>query len=206
MDSLHIGNVVEVLGQVTNPATEWTWHHIRSGLTEGYVRSDTLVMMTEQEYEQYLTVTAAPILTYTPAPVSALTAQPRATWAGTHVPDSWVSSPSSDPTASPEPVIANEVPTTTVPAAATELPVLETVAPDNVPDNNLLIILILVGVVICVIGIGIIISLHKRNRYIQEQIETAERVRDLQRESDQWMARGADLKMSNRNKADHPQD
>ena len=130
LDPLTQEDVVVVLGQTVDQETDWTWHQIQYGSTTGYVRADTLAMMTDAEYSAYVNRTPEPTQTpeITTAPVQAtaqavLTAQPRSTWAGTPVPAVWVEAEEPTP-----------VPTTFATVAPTETPqAAETAAPTEAP-------------------------------------------------------------------------
>ena len=134
LDPLTQEDVVVVLGQTVDQETDWTWHQIQYGSTTGYVRADTLAMMTDAEYSAYVNRTPEPTQTpeITTAPVQAtaqavLTAQPRSTWAGTPVPAVWVEA--EEPTPVPT-TFATVAPTETPQAAETAAP---TVAPTEAP-------------------------------------------------------------------------
>ena len=134
LDPLTQEDVVVVLGQTVDQETDWTWHQIQYGSTTGYVRADTLTMMTDEEYSAYVNKTPEPVqtpeITATPDQATAqavLTAQPRSTWAGTPVPAVWVEAEEPTP-----------VPTTFATAAPTETPepavsAAPTVAPTEAP-------------------------------------------------------------------------
>ena len=134
LDPLTQEDVVVVLGQTVDQETDWTWHQIQYGSTTGYVRADTLAMMTDAEYSAYVNRTPEPTQTpeITTAPVQAtaqavLTAQPRSTWAGTPVPAVWVEA--EEPTPVPT-TFATAAPTETPEPAASAAP---TVAPTEAP-------------------------------------------------------------------------
>ncbi len=134
LDPLTQEDVVVVLGQTVDQETDWTWHQIQYGSTTGYVRADTLTMMTDAEYSAYVNRTPEPTQTpeITTAPVQAtaqavLTAQPRSTWAGTPVPAVWVEA--EEPTPVPT-TFATAAPTETPEPAASAAP---TVAPTEAP-------------------------------------------------------------------------
>ena len=134
LDPLTQEDVVVVLGQTVDQETDWTWHQIQYGSTTGYVRADTLTMMTDAEYSAYVNRTPEPTQTpeITTAPVQAtaqavLTAQPRSTWAGTPVPAVWVEA--EEPTPVPT-TFATAAPTETPEPAASAAP---TVAPTVAP-------------------------------------------------------------------------
>ena len=134
LDPLTQEDVVVVLGQTVDQETDWTWHQIQYGSTTGYVRADTLTMMTDAEYSAYVNRTPEPTQTpeITTAPVQAtaqavLTAQPRSTWAGTPVPAVWVEA--EEPTPVPT-TFATAAPTETPEPAASATP---TVAPTEAP-------------------------------------------------------------------------
>ena len=134
LDPLTQEDVVVVLGQTVDQETDWTWHQIQYGSTTGYVRADTLAMMTDEEYSAYVNKTPEPVqtpeITATPDQATAqavLTAQPRSTWAGTPVPAVWVEA--EEPTPVPT-TFATAAPTETPEPAASAAP---TVAPTEAP-------------------------------------------------------------------------
>ena len=134
LDPLTQEDVVVVLGQTVDQETDWTWHQIQYGSTTGYVRADTLTMMTDEEYSAYVNKTPEPVqtpeITATPDQATAqavLTAQPRSTWAGTPVPAVWVEA--EEPTPVPT-TFATAAPTETPEPAASATP---TVAPTEAP-------------------------------------------------------------------------
>ncbi|MBQ9291333.1 MAG: PT domain-containing protein [Clostridia bacterium] len=134
LDPLTQEDVVVVLGQTVDQETDWTWHQIQYGSTTGYVRADTLTMMTDAEYSAYVNRTPEPTqtpeITATPDQATAqavLTAQPRSTWAGTPVPAVWVEA--EEPTPVPT-TFATAAPTETPEPAASATP---TVAPTEAP-------------------------------------------------------------------------
>ena len=192
LDDLYIGDIVEVLGQQIDPETDWTWHQISFNQTEGFVRADTVAMMTAAEYAAYLAATPVPTDTPEPTQAPALTAQPRPTWVGTPIPAVWVSSetPSASATAVPF-ATATEV-VTEEPSVPTEPVILVTAEPETpAGPSNLIIYLALAGILVAGTGIGTGIHVARRNKRIREQTSAAERARKMQEESDQWIARGS---------------
>ena len=176
LDPLTQEDVVVVLGQTVDQETDWTWHQIQYGSTTGYVRADTLAMMTDAEYSAYVNRTPEPTQTpeITTAPVQAtaqavLTAQPRSTWAGTPVPAVWVEAEeptpvpttfaTAAPTETPEPA-ASAAPT----VAPTEAPVV-TEAPTKAAGQSSTGILVGVAALVILIcaAAGFVIYKHRRH-------------------------------------------
>ena len=176
LDPLTQEDVVVVLGQTVDQETDWTWHQIQYGSTTGYVRADTLTMMTDEEYSAYVNRTPEPTQTpeITTAPVQAtaqavLTAQPRSTWAGTPVPAVWVEAEeptpvpttfaTAAPTETPEPA-ASAAPT----VAPTEAPVV-TEAPTKAAGQSSTGILVGVAALVILICAAAGFDIYKRRRH-----------------------------------------
>ena len=176
LDPLTQEDVVVVLGQTVDQETDWTWHQIQYGSTTGYVRADTLTMMTDEEYSAYVNKTPEPVqtpeITATPDQATAqavLTAQPRSTWAGTPVPAVWVEAEeptpvpttfaTAAPTETPEPA-ASAAPT----VAPTEAPVV-TEAPTKAAGQSSTGILVGVAALVILIcaAAGFVIYKHRRH-------------------------------------------
>ena len=176
LDPLTQEDVVVVLGQTVDQETDWTWHQIQYGSTTGYVRADTLTMMTDEEYSAYLNKTPEPVqtpeITATPDQATAqavLTAQPRSTWAGTPVPAVWVEAEeptpvpttfaTATPTETPEPA-ASAAPT----VAPTEAPVV-TEAPTKAAGQSSTGILVGVAALVILICAAAGFVIYKRRRH-----------------------------------------
>ena len=176
LDPLTQEDVVVVLGQTVDQETDWTWHQIQYGSTTGYVRADTLAMMTDAEYSAYVNRTPEPTQTpeITTAPVQAtaqavLTAQPRSTWAGTPVPAVWVEA--EEPTPVPT-TFATVAPTETPQAAETAAPTVAlteapvvTEAPTKAAGQSSTGILVGVAALVILICAAAGFVIYKRRRH-----------------------------------------
>ena len=197
LDSLMPGNVVEVLGQVVDKSTGWTWHQIQFGKTEGYLRADTLVMMSESEYLAYLSNTPEPIAEVTPTVTAlhALTAQPRSTWAGTPLPAIWVSSESPTPSPTvqptPDPTVTVQV---TEPTVAAATPVV-TEAPKTPNPSNTVLWFGLGGLILLIAGAVAGTSIHRRKQQAKAQ-EAAAALAEKQLADEKWTTHNTQKKDS----------
>ena len=177
LDPLTQEDVVVVLGQTVDQETDWTWHQIQYGSTTGYVRADTLAMMTDAEYSAYVNRTPEPTQTpeITTAPVQAtaqavLTAQPRSTWAGTPVPAVWVEAEEPTPVPTTFATVApTETPQAAETAAPTEAPtaapVVVTEAPAKAAGQSSTGILVGVAALVILICAAVGFVIYKRRRH-----------------------------------------